>query len=243
MERPVTRQSDAELLRGVALFEGLTDAQRGEVIDRSRVRRVKAGAVLFRQGGAATTLFVPLEARVRVTELDPTGHEVLLRFIGPGQMLGGMAGLERATYPVTATVVDEGRVMSWSNEAMQRLLERHPRLARNTMRLMVARIRELQQRCLELATQHVEQRVARTVLRLIRQAGRRTDRGILLDLPLSRQDLAEMTGTTLFTVSRLLARWTQQEIVEVGRRRVVLRNPHALVAIADDLPDREAASG
>jgi len=72
--------------------------------------------------------------------------------------------------------------------------------------------------------------------RLARKTGKRVEGGVLLDLPLSREDLAAMTGTTLFTVSRLLAEWERAGLVEVGRERVVIRVPHGLVAIAEDLP-------
>ncbi|MER3457798.1 MAG: hypothetical protein C4309_03385 [Chloroflexota bacterium] len=118
---------------------------------------------------------------------------------------------------------------------MVRLMERTPRLAFNALRLLAGRVQELQDRVRELATERVERRVARTLLRLARQAGRKVENGVLIDLPLSRQDLAEMTGTTLFTVSRVLSRWEQQGLVEAGRERVLIRFPHGLVRIAEDL--------
>ena len=82
----------------------------------------------------------------------------------------------------------------------------------------------------------MERRIAHTLLRLIRYAGRKVDRGVLLDLPLTRQDLAEMTGTTLYTVSRVLSRWETEGIIESERQQVLVRIPHKLVAIAEDLP-------
>jgi CRP-like cAMP-binding protein len=93
----------------------------------------------------------------------------------------------------------------------------------------------VQERLRELATERVEQRVARTLLRLARQVGRKVEGGVLIDMPLSRQDLAEMTGTTLYTVSRILSQWEQQHLVETGRERILIRQPHGLVAIAEDL--------
>jgi CRP-like cAMP-binding protein len=89
----------------------------------------------------------------------------------------------------------------------------------------------------EMATERVERRVARALLRLAREAGKRTEAGIEIAMPLSRQDVAEMTGTTLYTVSRLLSAWEQDGLVETGRQRVVIKQAHALVKIAEDLPD------
>jgi CRP-like cAMP-binding protein len=109
-------------------------------------------------------------------------------------------------------------------------------LGLNGLRLVAGRFQELQKRYRELATERVERRIARALLRLARQTGRRTEGGVLLDLPLSRQDLGEMTGTTLYTVSRTLSSWEQQRLIETGRERIIIRNPHGLVSIAEDLP-------
>jgi CRP-like cAMP-binding protein len=95
---------------------------------------------------------------------------------------------------------------------------------------------EVQDRYRELATEKVERRIARTLLRLAAQSGRRVAEGVLIDIPLTRQDIAQMTGTTLFTVSRTLSEWERQGLLSVGRERVVIREPHALVKIAEDLP-------
>jgi CRP-like cAMP-binding protein len=94
----------------------------------------------------------------------------------------------------------------------------------------------MQGRYEELATQQVEQRLARTLLRLVQRAGRRVDAGVLVDVRLSRQELAEMTGTSLFTVSRVLTRWQEAGVIETRRQRVLVRHPHGLVSIAESLP-------
>jgi CRP-like cAMP-binding protein len=111
-----------------------------------------------------------------------------------------------------------------------------PRLALNGMKVIAGRFAELQDRYRELATERVERRVARALLRLVRQVGRQIEGGVLIDMPLSRQDLAEMTGTTLYTVSRILSKWEERGLVDGGRERVVLRKSHELVIIAEDLP-------
>jgi len=89
-------------------------------------------------------------------------------------------------------------------------------------------------RARELATERVASRVARTLLRLARQSGRPVDGGILVDHPLSRQELAEMTGTTLYTVSRLLSAWEDAGLVEAGRERVTVRSVEGLEAVIEE---------
>jgi CRP-like cAMP-binding protein len=95
---------------------------------------------------------------------------------------------------------------------------------------------EAHTRVIEMTTEEVERRIARALLRLVKQAGRKVESGIEIDFPISRQDVAEMTGTTLHTVSRVLSAWEQQELVESGRQRIVVRDPHRLFGIAERPP-------
>jgi CRP/FNR family transcriptional regulator, nitrogen oxide reductase regulator len=134
-------------------------------------------------------------------------------------------------------VVEDGEALAWDAQAMIRLLHSYQRIALNLAQLLAGRVEELQDRFRELATERVEQRVARAVLRLARQAGRRVDDGVLIDMALTRQDLAQMTGTTLYTVSRILSRWDAAGLVEAPRERLLIRSPHGLVVIAEDLPE------
>jgi CRP-like cAMP-binding protein len=98
---------------------------------------------------------------------------------------------------------------------------------------MTTYIQEMQERYRELATEKVERRIARALLRLVAQMGVKMEKGI--ELTFTRQDLAEMSGTTLYTVSRVLSEWERQGVVEAGRERVLIRNPHGLVSIAEEL--------
>jgi CRP-like cAMP-binding protein len=91
-----------------------------------------------------------------------------------------------------------------------------------------------------MSTQQVEQRVAHALLRLAKQSGRKVEHGVEIDFPISRQDIAQMTGTTLHTVSRILSAWEQQGLIEGGRQRIVLREPHKLMVLAEESPGESA---
>ena len=108
------------------------------------------------------------------------------------------------------------------------LMQRHPRIAVNALKMVGGRTEEMLHRLREFATEPVERRIARALLRLSGQAGRRVGMGVEIGFPLSRQDIAEMTGSTLYTVSRTLREWERQGLVASGRRRVVVRDPARL---------------
>src|SRR3546814_1490920 len=100
------------------------------------------------------------------------------------------------------------------------------------MRTMGGRLKDTHARLRELQTERVERRIAHAIARLVAQAGRRVEGGILIDFPVSRQDIAEMTGTTLHTVSRTLSAWQERGIVKPGRQKLTVVDPHGLVVIA-----------
>lgn len=240
MDHPDAHSDDLEILRRTPLFQGVPPSDLHLIARASLRRRVPRGTVFFRQGEPATQVSVLTRGRAKLARVDPDGREVLVRFVAPAEMFGGIAVLGDSTYPVTAEAVMPSDALSWQGDAMAHLMRRFPQVALNAMRLMAGRIQELQARLAELAAHRVEQRVARALLRLAQQAGRKVEEGVLIDIPLSRQDLAELTGTTLYTVSRILSRWESQGLVLAARERVVIRLPHGLVTVAEDL---EAGGG
>lgn len=228
-----------ELLAKSPLFRGIGQAELERALEVAQYRRVSRGEFFFHQGEAAEAFYIIVEGRVRLSQITPEGHQVIIRFVGPSDGMGIIVALSNTTYPLSAEAVADSAALRWNYDSTIELMEQYPPLALNGLRLVASRFQELQDRYRELATEKVERRVARALLRLARQTGRRTDEGVLLDLPLSRQDLGEMTGTTLYTVSRILSNWEQLGYVQTGRERIVIQDPHGLVTIAEDLPKRE----
>lgn len=225
-------------LAGCPLFDGLETNELRQIVAVATRRRVRAGGFFYHQGDPATLYYVLLAGRVRVQQLTPEGNQVILHLVSAGEAFGVVAAVLGGEFPASAEALEEAEALAWNGDVMRGLMTQYAPLAVNLLRLTAGRLHELQNRYRELATERVERRIARAVLRLARQAGRRTPEGILIDLPLSRQDLAEMTGTTLYTVSRTLAAWDQAGLVEAGRERLLIRRSHGLVAIAEDLPPR-----
>ncbi|MBC8504864.1 MAG: Crp/Fnr family transcriptional regulator [Anaerolineales bacterium] len=228
--------SELDTARDAVIFRDLIDAEFDPVITAATLRELGDGAYYFMEEDPANTAYVLIEGKVKLTQITPDGQQVILGYLVPGRVFGIIAILKKVTYPVSAEAVGKCRALAWDRPTMNGLMEQSPRLALNALRIMAGQIREFQNRVRELSTQRVEQRVARAVLRLARQSGRKTEQGVLIDLPLSRQDLAEMTGTTLFTVSRVFKEWEKRGLVASKRQQVTILIPHGLVMIAEDLP-------
>jgi CRP-like cAMP-binding protein len=226
----------ARRLAHVPLFEGLSVDTLVRIVSLAHAKPVQAGESFFREGDQAEAFFVLTSGRVKLTQLTPEGHQVAFRLIGPGDAFGGVGAFGESTYPVSAEAVEVSIALAWTSATMRHLLETENRIAVNALQFVSGRLHDLQRRYRQLMTERVERRVARALLRLVHDAGRRVDVGIEISFPVSRQDIAEMTGTTLYTVSRLLSAWEERGIVQSGRQHIVLVKPHALVAIAEDLP-------
>ncbi len=229
-------QQDIEHLQRVGLFQGIAPTDLVRIAHAARRRSISADMFLFHQGDPAEVIYVPVQGRLKLTQITPEGHEVILRYVGVGEMTGATAAFGDTAYPASAEVMEETIVLGWDNETMVELIEHFPRLGLNILHLLSVRLQELQDRLREMSTERVERRIARALLRLVSQLGRKDEVGVLIDLSLSRQDLANMTGTTLYTVSRVLSRWEEEGIVEAGREKVLIKHPPRLVVIAEDLP-------
>jgi len=229
----VTITVDRTRLSTVDVFQNLDDAAIGQILGAAVRRQVKQGTPVFCQGDEAGAFYVLLDGRVKVGQVTPAGRQVTLHYIGPWQQFGCAALCNKPVYPGTALAVQDCDVLLWNRSVIPQLMERFPRFAMNVLDIMGARLQESHDQISDLSTQRVEQRIARALSRLIIQAGREIGEGIEINFPISRQDIAEMTGTTLHTASRTLSAWEEAGIVENGRRHVLIRRPHDLTAIAE----------
>lgn len=228
-------QVNRATVQGVPLFDGMAGEAIDDILRTAASRRYSQGECVFEQGKAAEQFFVLLFGRLRVTQVTAEGQQIVVRVVNPGDLFGIARALQRPDYPGTATAVAESIALCWPMSQWDGLVAGHPALAVNAMQTMGGRLLEAQQRLRELSTEEVERRVAHAVLRLANQAGRKEAGGVRIDFPISKQDIAEMTGTTLHTVSRILTAWEHSDLVEGGRQKLLVRDAHRLLLIADGL--------
>lgn len=224
---------DESLLSNLPPFSRLSRHQIREILDMATVRRLEANQGVFEEGQEATRFFLLLDGYVRVLRITPNGEQVIALHIPSGQLFGIAKALGHDTYPASAVTAAECLVLCWPTQRWDDFVARYDGFATQTYKTVGARIGEMNNKIVEMATLHVEQRVAAVLLRLINQTGRKTGEGIEIDFPITRQDISEMTGTTLHTVSRLLSGWQKDGIVESRRKHILVRQPHALVSLSE----------
>ncbi|WP_305097451.1 Crp/Fnr family transcriptional regulator [Croceibacterium aestuarii] len=210
------------------LFGGLPKAALEEVIACARIQTLARGARVFDQGEPIERAHALLSGAVRISQTGSDGGEVVIRFIGPGEVFGSVAIFTDHCYPADGTVMVESTEVSWARAELLDLIARHPQIAFDLVKIAGRRLEELQERVREMATQRVDRRIANALLRLARQAGITSDRGTQIVFPLRRKDIAEISGTTLHTVSRTLNNWRRRGLVIDDKLGLILTSPEAL---------------
>jgi CRP-like cAMP-binding protein len=225
--------ADLSSVAGFPLFARFAAEDLQGLLSASRTIRLPKNAQVFAQGADAQSFFVLLQGYVRATKTTADGEEIVVRYVSPGEMFGVAAAIGLDHYPATAAAVVDAVVLSWPSAQWQTLAAKYPELATNALRTVGTRLQDAHMRVIELTSEEVEQRIARTLLRLAEQAGRTVDAGIEIEFPLRRQDVAQLTGTTLHSASRVLSSWEQKRLVSSDHQRILLRDSRALSLIAE----------
>lgn len=223
---------DVSLLRPISHFRSLSEGDMRTVLDHARSQRFDAGRDVFSEGEAADRFYLLLDGHIRVVRTNEDGEEIIILHIHSGGMFGIAPALGRSTYPATARTAGEIYTLSWPTRLWHRFTTDYPGFAQTTYGTVGDRVAEMNTRIMELATKQVDERVACALLRIAIQSGKKTEAGIRIGFPLTRQNIADLTGSTLYTISRLLAAWDKQGVIRSARREIVVTNPEALMQIA-----------
>jgi CRP-like cAMP-binding protein len=171
--------------------------------------------------------------RVKISQVSHTGEEVILRVRGTGDVLGGLGMRAGEVHASTIRALESCSVLSWQADQFEQLCVSSPVLQRNALQIVHDALRILQECFCEMATLKASSRLARTLVRLSEQNDCREQR---IPITFTCEELGQMAGTTLFTVSRLLSKWAEMNLVYTENRALVLGDIEGLLAIADENP-------
>ncbi len=222
-----------EILAALPVFAGLSDRDWEKVADIFSERQYQRDDYIFLEGEAPEALYVVKAGKVKVLRHSPDGKDVVLRMAGPGHLLGSVAVFDGGGYPGTAQAIEDCTVLVISRNDCLTLVTRFPVFALTVINDMGIRLRSSAEQIRSLAVERVEQRIARTLLKLGQTAGADTSEGRVIELPLTRQDVADMTGTTVETAIRVMSKFRREELILTRRGKVVLIDVDALQDIAE----------
>jgi CRP/FNR family transcriptional regulator len=221
-----------QVLRETPSFRRLSPEDRQRVAEVARLRNYARGDLVFAEAEPSDYFYSVATGRVKVVKMLPSGKEVILEVFGAGEPLGAVAVYEGRPFPASAIAMEETTCILIPRAAFFALLERHPTLVRGVLSGLSLRLIELTKRLAELSGGRVEARFARLFLKLAQDVGQRQDGGTFVPLPLSRQELADMTGTTIETCIRIMSRWGKDEVVRTDKTGFTVIDTAALEALA-----------
>jgi len=227
----MTRATPA-LLAQISLFRRVSPEDRERIAAVAQVRAYTRGERVFDEDDPSDFFFIVVTGRVKVFKHAPNGNDIILEMFGPGGPLGAVAAYESRPYPASAAALEPSECLLIPRAAFFQLLEQHPTLVRGLLGSLSLRLVQLTTRLAELTGGRVEARFARLFLKLAEQLGRPDRGGVFIPLPLSRQELADWTGTTIETSIRIMSRWGKDDVLRTEKDGFVVIDRASLEALA-----------
>lgn len=220
------------VLGETTIFRKLSAEDRATIAQAAGVRRFHKGDTIFEQDTPSDAFYTIASGRVKVFKMLPTGKDMILEVFGAGDPLGAIAAYDGRPFPASAVALEDTTCVVIPRQAFFALLEAHPSLVRGLMLGMTVRMVELTNRLAEMSGSRIEPRFARLFLKLAADMGRAERGGVFVPLLLSRQELADMTGTTIETAIRIMSRWGKHAIVHTDKDGFVVIDRPKLESIA-----------
>jgi CRP/FNR family transcriptional regulator, nitrogen oxide reductase regulator len=221
------------LLAKIPLFLRVSPEDRQRIAEVAQLRTYERGDRVFDEDDPSDFFFIVVSGRIKVFKRAPGGNDIILELFGPGGPLGAVAAYEARPYPASAAAMEPSECVVIRRDTFFQLLEQHPTLVRGLLGSLSLRLVQLTTRLAELTGGRVEARFARLFLKLAEQLGRPRQDGVLIPLPLSRQELADWTGTTIETSIRIMSRWGKEDVLKTEKDGFVLIDRATLEAVAE----------
>lgn len=204
-----------ELLQRLPLLAEVSETDLAHLAEQAHADHFEREAAIFYQGDVCDRVWLLRQGRVKIVHQEEDGREVILEMVSPGELFGG-AVIFLPHHPATAKAIEAVETISFSSQVFTRFLTNHPAVTLKLIRMLGQRLRSVMDLHI-LAGERVERRMAHILLKLADRVGRAEADGILLTIPLSRQDLADMAGTTLETAIRTMSRFRAHGLIETKR--------------------------
>jgi CRP-like cAMP-binding protein len=214
------------------VFANLSTSEFREATSAAHEKLLPRRETIYVEGDPIREVFLLTSGCVKVTQLGPNGQEVILRLNGPSELIGAQGLSAGKHHLATARAIQTSTALVWEASVFESISDRIPSMRRNTARILGERLQEMEERFREISTQKVAPRLSHQLIRLLNQLGRGSDQAV--EIGLSREELAQLTGTTLFTVSRLLSQWEKLGIVSSRREAVIVCDIQALTALSEE---------
>jgi CRP/FNR family transcriptional regulator, nitrogen oxide reductase regulator len=227
----VAQNSWATRVQGFTLFANIPVQDCSTIVGAARERSFSRGQLIYIEGDAIHQVALLTSGSAKMVQCNQNGSEVILRLCGLGELVGTLGNSIQARYRCTSRAVTSISALVWESSVFESLSTQFPSLRLNVAYILYKQLEDMEDRFREISTERVASRLSRQVLRLVEQVGIRLNGTI--EISITREELAQLIGTSLFTVSRLLAEWDRKRIVTTRRKGFSVNNLKALAELID----------
>ena len=218
----------SEYLKKVPLFIDLSDIELQALGQLARVRNYRNNMLIFMEGEPGEALYFIISGRVKISKATADGREQILHILQSGDVFAEVVLIDRGPYPATAEVIESGQIGMLLNDDVENLIRSNPEIALKLLRLAFKRLRLAQAQIRDLALKDTYGRLASMLLILAKDHGEELAGGIKIDLPLSRQEFANLIGTTRETVTRILGDLKKYKCIDLNKQAIIITDEDKL---------------
>ena len=219
-------------LRTLSLFKDLSDAEMKELEPYCSTSTFRKKETIFSEGEPPEWFYLVLSGKVKITKLSHEGKEVILEVISPTDIFGGVAVIKGFPYPANAIAMEDAEVLKISRKNLLRLVDRFPNLMYCMAMQMGERMKSSYDSLKNIALERVEARIAALLLKLAGKVGVESKQGTVIDMRLTKQDVADMVGTTVETSIRTFSKFKKQDLVTEADGKIVIKDKDGLAALS-----------
>ena len=217
-----------QFLRKIPFFKGISTTELQAIAAIMTERNHPKSQILFSEGEFGEAVHFVMEGRVKIFKTSEDGREHILYIAMPGDIFAEVILFNEVNYPASAEVMEDAKIARIRNEDLEKVLKDHPSMAVAIIKVLNKRLIDAQQQVKSLALHNTHGRTAEMLMKLAMEHGRSTDKGMTLDLAVSRQELANMVGTTRETVTRVLMAFKKYKLIEIDRNTIRIMDPKTL---------------
>jgi len=221
-----------EVLKKSKFFAPISEVTRKEIARLFTEEKFNRDDYIFFEGDKPEWLFIVKEGKVKLVKHSDTGKDVILQVFAPGEMFGETALFDHQPYLASAQAMEPTVILKLSRQDFLRFFGRHPFVATEMIMQLGRQLQEAHATIKSLAVDRVEQRIANILLKLADKLGINEEEGVLLNISLTRQDLADMAGTTVETAIRVMSRFTKNKVIKSQGGKILILNLRSLREIS-----------
>jgi len=217
-----------KLLSQTLLFSSLNEEELNALAEIAVEKYYPPSTYIFWEGDMPERFYLLTAGQVKIIKHSTQGREVIIAFFGPGEMFGEVAIFENKEYPASAQATTQTTVLAIERQDLLSFLSNQPEVAMRIINILGGRLRDAQNRLRDFAVERVEQRISRTLLMLYSKIG--------VELPFTRQEIADMSGTAMETAIRFMSQLKERKIIDSTRGKIIIVNEEKLRLLSDGYP-------